>query len=333
MLLGYVARWSSSAPDPVRWPLLAVAGVVTLVMAVDDIVDLIWWQKLIVVVGAGVAFYSSGSASPPSTCRRPSDRARLLACRDRLWVAGCRCRSTSWTATRPAAWSRSSPGGDAGRDQPDRRSGRPPVGVVILSAALMGVPGFSSSTSPGQDLHGRHRQPLPGVILAAVTIVGIARSASALDPGSPDRARPAISDTPGRSCAVSRRSQPTTPDAPPSPPAAGPRHTDETASPSTSRPGCSAAWGSRSLASQDPGHRLRPLRAGVAAIFWRTTAVSSAAAEARAPVSRIPWEGGAPRHPGEPAPPGRPGLSRRWPDNGPMAFHDIRLWLESRTGL
>jgi len=210
MLLGYVvAVIVFGGQIQSRWPILAVAGVVTLFMAVDDIVDLIWWQKLIVVVGAGVAFYLLGisitSVDLPVTV---------------LWVAGMQVSINFMDGSDGvaagviaivalvamlAAINRIVVPGDL------------QSGVVILSAALMGVclAFLVFNLPPARTFMGDTGSHFLGVVIAAITIVGIAKVSVGLSILVPliALALP-ISDT---AWAIVRRGRagvsPTTPDA------------------------------------------------------------------------------------------------------------------------
>ena len=223
MLLGYVvAVIAFGGQIQSRWPILAVAGVVTLVMAIDDIVDLIWWQKLIVVVGAGVAFYLLGiSITSVDLPGGHLIQLGLLALPVTvLWVAGMQVSINLMDGADGvaagvvaivalvamlAAINRIIVPGDL------------QSGVVILSAALMGVClGFLVfNLPPARTFMGDTGSHFLGVVLAAITIVGIAKVSVGLSILVPliALALP-ISDT---AWAIVRRGRagvsPTTPDA------------------------------------------------------------------------------------------------------------------------
>ena len=223
MLLGYVvAVIAFGGQIQSRWPILAVAGVVTLVMAIDDIVDLIWWQKLIVVVGAGVAFYLLGiSITSVDLPGGHLIQLGLLALPVTvLWVAGMEVSINFMDGADGvaagvvaivalvamlAAINRIIVPGDL------------QSGVVILSAALMGVClGFLVfNLPPARTFMGDTGSHFLGVVLAAITIVGIAKVSVGLSILVPliALALP-ISDT---AWAIVRRGRagvsPTTPDA------------------------------------------------------------------------------------------------------------------------
>lgn len=183
MLLGYVvAVVVFGGQIQSRWPILAVAGVVTLVMAIDDIVDLIWWQKLIVVVGAGVAFYLLGiSITSVDLPGGHLIQLGLVALPVTvLWVAGMQVSINFMDGADGvaagvvaivalvamlAAINRIIVPGDL------------QSGVVILSAALMGVClGFLVfNLPPARTFMGDTGSHFLGVVLAAITIVGIAK--------------------------------------------------------------------------------------------------------------------------------------------------------------
>jgi UDP-GlcNAc:undecaprenyl-phosphate/decaprenyl-phosphate GlcNAc-1-phosphate transferase len=189
--------------------------VVTLVMAIDDIVDLVWWQKLIVVVGAGVAFYLLGvSITSVDLPGGHLIQLGLLALPVTvLWVAGMQVSINFMDGADGvaagvvaivalvamlAAINRIIVPGDL------------QSGVVILSAALMGVClGFLVfNLPPARTFMGDTGSHFLGVVLAAITIVGIAILVPLIALALP------ISDT---AWAIVRRGRagvsPTTPDA------------------------------------------------------------------------------------------------------------------------
>ena len=151
-----------------RWPLVAVTGVITLVMAIDDILDLAWWQKLVVVLGVGVAFVVLGiSITSVDIPGIGMVNLGLLALPlTVVWVVrdaglgelpgrrGRRCRR-------------------GGRDRRHGRllaainrivvTGELQSGVVILSAALMGccVGFLIFNLPPARIFMGDSGQPLP----------------------------------------------------------------------------------------------------------------------------------------------------------------------------
>ena len=183
MLLGFVvAVVVFGGQVQSRWPILAVAGVVTLAMAVDDIVDLVWWQKLIVVVGAGVAFYVLGiSITSVDLPGGHLVQLGLLALPVTvLWVSGMQVSVNFMDGADGvaagvvaivalvamlAAINRIVVPGDL------------QSGVVVLSAALMGVClGFLVfNLPPARTFMGDTGSHFLGVVIAAITIVGIAK--------------------------------------------------------------------------------------------------------------------------------------------------------------
>ena len=188
MLLGYVVAVAAFGGHvQSRWPLLAVAGTVTLVMAADDILDLAWWQKLVVVVGAGVAFVALGiSITSIDLPGIGMVNLGLLALPlTVLWVAGMQVSVNFMDGADGvaagvvaivalvamlAAINRIVVPGDL------------QSGVVILSAALMGVcAGFLIfNLPPARTFMGDTGSHFLGVVLAAITIVGIAKVAVGL---------------------------------------------------------------------------------------------------------------------------------------------------------
>ena len=188
MLAGYVvAVVVFGGQIQSRWPLLAVAGAVTLLMAVDDVVDLAWWLKLIVVVGAGVAFFALGiSITYVDLPGGHLVQLGLFALPVTvLWVAGMQVSVNFMDGTDGvaagvvaivalvvmlAAINRIVVPGDL------------QSGVVILSATLMGVcMGFLVfNLPPARTFMGDSGSHFLGVVLAAITIVGIAKVAVAL---------------------------------------------------------------------------------------------------------------------------------------------------------
>jgi len=223
MLLGYVVAVAVFGGHiQSRWPLLAVAGVVTLVMAADDILDLAWWQKLVVVVGAGVAFVALGiSITSIDLPGIGMVNLGLLALPlTVLWVAGMQVSVNFMDGADGvaagvvaivamvamlAAINRIVVPGDL------------QSGVVILSASLMGVcVGFLIfNLPPARTFMGDTGSHFLGVVLAAITIVGIAKVAVGLSILVPLIALGLpISDT---AWAIVRRGRagvsPTTPDA------------------------------------------------------------------------------------------------------------------------
>ena len=170
-----------------RWPLLAVAGAVALVMAVDDIVDLPWWPKLIVVLGAGVAFYVLGINIPfldlPLVGKISLGLVALPV--TVLWVAGMQVSINFLDGADGVA------GGVVGivamvvmLAAVNRITAPGDVysGVVVLSGALMGVcAGFLIfNLPPARTFMGDTGSNFLGVVVAAITIVGIAKVAVAL---------------------------------------------------------------------------------------------------------------------------------------------------------
>ncbi|MGO8687523.1 MAG: glycosyltransferase family 4 protein [Candidatus Dormibacteria bacterium] len=223
MLVGYVVAVAAFGGQiQSRWPLLIVAGAVALVMAADDILDLAWWLKLVVVVGAGVAFYALGiSIGQVDLPGGHLVQLGLLALPVTvLWVAGMQVSVNFMDGadgvaagvvgivalvTLLAAINRIVVPGDL------------QSGVVILSAALMGVCfGFLVfNLPPARTFMGDTGSHFLGAVLAAITIVGAAKVAAGISILVPLIALAVpISDT---AWAIVRRGRagvsPTTPDA------------------------------------------------------------------------------------------------------------------------
>ena len=188
MLLGYVVAVAVfGGQTSSRWPLLIVAGVVALMMAVDDTLDLAWWAKLVVVLGAGVAFFALGiSITDVDLPGGHLVQLGLLALPVTvLWVAGMQVSVNFMDGadgvaagvvaivamvTMLAAINRIVVPGDL------------QSGVVILSAALMGVCfGFLVfNLPPARTFMGDTGSHFLGAVLAAITIVGAAKVAVGL---------------------------------------------------------------------------------------------------------------------------------------------------------
>jgi len=188
MLLGYVVALAAFGGQvQSRWPILIVAGAVALVMAADDIFDLPWWQKLIVVVGAGVAFVALGISITfvdiPGIGKVSFGLLALPV--TVLWVSGMQVSINFLDGSDGvaagvvgivalvamlAAINRIVAPGDV------------QSGVVILSGALMGVcVGFLVfNLPPARTFMGDTGSHFLGVVLAAITIVGIAKVAVGL---------------------------------------------------------------------------------------------------------------------------------------------------------
>jgi len=167
-----------------RWPLLIVATVVAAVMAVDDVVDLPWWPKLVVVLGAGVAFYLLGMDIPfvDLPLFGHVTLGFLALPMTVLWVAGLQVSINFLDGADGvaagvvgivamvamlAAINRITEPGDV------------QSGVVIMSGSLMGVcAGFLVfNLPPARTFMGDTGSHFLGVAIAGITIVGIAKVA------------------------------------------------------------------------------------------------------------------------------------------------------------
>jgi UDP-GlcNAc:undecaprenyl-phosphate GlcNAc-1-phosphate transferase len=170
-----------------RWPILLVAGAVAALMAVDDVVDLPWWPKLIVVLGAGAAFYLLGIDIP--VVNLPFVGAinlGLIALPVTvLWVGGMQVSINLLDGADGVA------AGVVGivamvamLAAINRIPGPGHVyaGAVVMSGALMGVcAGFLVyNLPPARTFMGDSGSHFLGVALAAITIVGIAKVAAGL---------------------------------------------------------------------------------------------------------------------------------------------------------
>jgi UDP-GlcNAc:undecaprenyl-phosphate GlcNAc-1-phosphate transferase len=188
MLAGFVvavAAFGSGVQS--RWALLAVAGAVALVMAVDDVVELPWWAKLGVVLAAGYAFYLLGvdidSVTIPGI--GPVNLGVVAIPLTLLWVSGMTVSINLLDGSDGvaagvvgivamvallAAINRITQPGDVYS------------GAVILSGALMGVcAGFLVfNLPPARTFMGDSGSNFLGVALAAITIVGVAKIAVGL---------------------------------------------------------------------------------------------------------------------------------------------------------
>ncbi len=188
MLAGYVvAIVVFGGQIQSRWALLAVAGLVALVMAVDDVLDIAWWLKLVVILGAGIAFFALGiSITYIDLPGGHLIQLGLLALPVTvLWVAGMQVSVNFMDGADGvaagvvaivalvvmlAAINRILVPGDI------------QSGVVIASGALMGVcMGFLVfNLPPARTFMGDSGSHFLGVVLAALTIVGVAKDAVAL---------------------------------------------------------------------------------------------------------------------------------------------------------
>ncbi|MGI8848042.1 MAG: undecaprenyl/decaprenyl-phosphate alpha-N-acetylglucosaminyl 1-phosphate transferase [Candidatus Dormibacteria bacterium] len=170
-----------------RWPLLIVCGAVTVAMAVDDVVDLPWWQKLIIIAGAGVALFAMGINIP--FIALPGGHLLNLGWlafpATVLWVSGMQVSinfldgsdgvaagvvAIVAVITMLAAINRVSGPGDV------------QSGVIVLSGALMGCcTGFLVfNLPPARVFMGDSGANFLGVALAVITIVGVAKVAVGL---------------------------------------------------------------------------------------------------------------------------------------------------------
>jgi UDP-GlcNAc:undecaprenyl-phosphate GlcNAc-1-phosphate transferase len=170
-----------------RWPLLIVACGVGAVMAVDDVIDLHWWPKLLVVLGAGVAFYylhiDIPSVDIPHFGRLSLGLLALPV--TVLWVAGMQVSINFLDGADGVA------AGVVGIvamvamlaaiNRINQVGGVEP-GVVVMSGALMGVcAGFLVfNLPPARTFMGDTGSHFLGVVIAAITIVGIAKVAVGL---------------------------------------------------------------------------------------------------------------------------------------------------------
>lgn len=170
-----------------RWPLLVVCAAVTLAMAVDDIVDLAWWQKLVVIVGAGVAVWALGIEIPfialPGGHLISLGWLALPA--TVLWVSGMQVSINFLDgADGVAAGVVAIVAVIAMLAAINRISGPGDVqsGVVVLSGALMGCcAGFLVfNLPPARVFMGDSGSNFLGVALAIITIVGVAKVAVGL---------------------------------------------------------------------------------------------------------------------------------------------------------
>ena len=188
MLLGFgVAVIVFGGQIQSRWPILLVCLVVALVMAVDDMIDLPWWQKLVVILGAGAVFYALGISItfvdlPGGHLVELGMFALPVTV---LWVSGMEVSINFLDGADGvaagvvgivamvallAAVNRIVHPGDV------------QSGVVILSGALMGCcAGFLVfNLPPARTFMGDTGAHFLGVALAAITIVGIAKIAVGL---------------------------------------------------------------------------------------------------------------------------------------------------------
>jgi UDP-GlcNAc:undecaprenyl-phosphate GlcNAc-1-phosphate transferase len=173
-----------------RWPLLLVCLVVTVVMALDDIFDLAWWQKLIVIAGAGVAFYATGISItfvdiPGGGGGQVFQLGWLALPVTVLWVSGMQVSINFLDgADGVAAGVVAIVAVVAMLAAINRITGPGDVqsGVVILCGALMGCcAGFLVfNLPPARVFMGDSGSNFLGVALAAITIVGIAKVAVGL---------------------------------------------------------------------------------------------------------------------------------------------------------
>ncbi len=170
-----------------RWPILIVAGAVAVVMAVDDVVDLHWGPKLVVVLGAGVAFYLLGIDIPFVDLPLVGKVSLGLVAFPVtvLWVAGMQVSINFLDGSDGVA------AGVVGivavvamlaAINRITQSGDVYAGAVILSGALMGVcAGFLVfNLPPARTFMGDTGSHFLGVTLAAITIVGVAKVAVGL---------------------------------------------------------------------------------------------------------------------------------------------------------
>ncbi len=188
MLLGFgVALIIFGGQIQSRWPILIVCLAVAVVMAVDDMIDLPWWQKLVIILGAGAVFYALGISItfvdlPGGHLVELGIFALPVTV---LWVSGMEVSINfldgadgvaagvvgivAMVALLAAVNRIVQPG--------DIQSG-----VVVLSGALMGCcAGFLVfNLPPARTFMGDTGAHFLGVALAAITIVGIAKIAVGL---------------------------------------------------------------------------------------------------------------------------------------------------------
>jgi len=168
-----------------RWQVVAVCGAITLAMAIDDVVDLSWRNKLAIEIGAGVFVAALGItinfvAVPGAHAPSAIDLGLLAAPLTVAWVTGMQVSvnlldgadgvaagvvAIVATVCLLAAVNRVvSPG--------DTQSG-----VIVLSGALMGccVGFLVFNLPPARVFMGDSGSHFLGVALAAVTILGVAK--------------------------------------------------------------------------------------------------------------------------------------------------------------
>ena len=170
-----------------RWPLLLVCAGVVLAMTIDDIVDLAWWQKLVVIIGAGLAVYAMGIQIP--FVALPGGQIISLGWlalpATVLWVAGMQVSINFLDgADGVAAGVVAIVAVIAMLAAINRISGPGDVqsGVVVLSGALMGCcTGFLVfNLPPARVFMGDSGANFLGVAIAVITIVGVAKIAVGL---------------------------------------------------------------------------------------------------------------------------------------------------------
>ncbi len=188
MLLGFavaVAVFGGGIES--RWPLLAVSGGLTLVMLVDDIVDLPWWLKLAAGLGSGVAFYLLGVNIPFVDLPLIGPVSLGLAALPVtvLWITGMEVSINFLDGADGVAAGVVGIVAMVAMLASVNRITHPGdvySGVVVLSGALMGVcAGFLLfNLPPARTFMGDTGSNFLGAVLAAITIVGIAKIAAAL---------------------------------------------------------------------------------------------------------------------------------------------------------
>ena len=170
-----------------RWPLLLVCAGVVLAMTIDDVVDLHWWQKLLVITGAGLAVYLSGIQIP--FIALPGGQIISLGWlalpATVIWVAGMQVSINFLDgADGVAAGVVAIVAIIAMLAAINRISGPGDVqsGVVVLSGALMGCcTGFLVfNLPPARVFMGDSGSNFLGVAIAVITIVGVAKIAVGL---------------------------------------------------------------------------------------------------------------------------------------------------------
>jgi UDP-GlcNAc:undecaprenyl-phosphate GlcNAc-1-phosphate transferase len=170
-----------------RWPLLLICAAVVVLMAIDDVIELHWWQKLVIIGGAGLAVYASGIQIP--FVALPGGQIISLGWlalpATVVWVAGMQVSINFLDgADGVAAGVVAIVAVIAMLAAINRISGPGDVqsGVVVLSGALMGCcTGFLVfNLPPARVFMGDSGSNFLGVAIAVITIVGVAKIAVGL---------------------------------------------------------------------------------------------------------------------------------------------------------